>query len=354
MKDHFFVLVQSTSFATVNLFSQFSGTALSLSFFLSFTLSFFSLSNSLCSSLSSILYLFLTVSIYLSQYLSLSLNLSFSLLVYLCVGMCLSLSRLSITFYFTLSSFLPQGHLFFFFFSFFFSYINLISLTSSSIGRRTYLTEGRKYINCIEINMSLLSMRSEYHLNNYAFVFFLQFFVGFKADFLVSVTDGINAEELKIKISNFTALGHYTRFMAVPFPTSSITANGLPSGHTRFSFLIFTSEFWFMSSRIVTREVCCLFRNFVAYPISFSTISYFLVTTVSPSMAAPESNVGKKSLYDSYTYLGFLAFSAPIGIIIAIVCGCISCRRRRGDKSLSSSDYPDSTETDGLRNAVRV
>ena len=171
----------------------------------------------------------------------------------------------------------------------------------------------------------------------------------------MSVTDGISAEELKIKISNFTASGHYTRFMAVPFPTSSITANGLPSGYARHCFIILIIGLWFISNRIVrTRELYRLFRNFITHSIFFFYLLFFLVTTVSTSMAAPDSNIGNHSIFDTYKYLGFLAFSAPIGIIIAIVCGCISCRRRRGDKSLSSSDYPDSTETDGLRHAARV
>lgn len=75
-----------------------------------------------------------------------------------------------------------------------------------------------------------------------------------------------------------------------------------------------------------------------------------IVTDVSASTS--QRNDEKHSMFNSFTYLGFLAFSVPIGIIIGLCCIWKSCRRRRGDHYLKESDYPEPSESEGFRYAA--
>ena len=72
------------------------------------------------------------------------------------------------------------------------------------------------------------------------------FFLGLLADYTVSITSNITFEQLREKISDFTAAGTFSLFMAISFPMSDITADGPPLG--KMIFLVFCCRLIFFFS----------------------------------------------------------------------------------------------------------
>lgn len=75
------------------------------------------------------------------------------------------------------------------------------------------------------------------------------------------------------------------------------------------------------------------------------------MTDPSQARASAYQNKAVESSFNSYVFLALLAILIPIGFGIAIALRTY-CTPRRGEKIVEDTDFPESSESEGLRNAV--